>query len=430
MSCALAGLSPAAFGQGNTVLPTDTVKSITNLRGTGIGKTFQLRLWQRLPARLYFNSSVETTFRLETNPFQYPLKRTLLNNARAALGPTLDDGGPEEKQAVLEEVDRTGKPDTVYRINPNFTAGWSVTPNTQVFATYFLIRDSVIHSSSLNSTTKALGIGAQTNITLSSKASLQPQIVVRELYQTQQTPSLDYLPTATMQYQFTPNLVGYLNGLLQLRFKHFISGSVREIDPFYTAGLNYQRGRWSFLASGTFVQNFRKQFGNAAIVPENNYSYVLDFEIDRQISKSLPGLQAIVRAEPVYNFHSHATPGLAGMDFRLYYGLRLTAVKPPLNATIDQLRQRYRRRELQEESPQSSRAPSNSSVNSGSNAGFNFGSNSGSNAGSNSGSNSCSSSPVIELVNNARQPIHGPLETAKTAAVDVVQALDRSSLRF
>lgn len=116
---------------------------------------------------------------------------------------------------------------------------------------------------------------------------------------------------------------------------------MRELDPFYTWGISYQKGLWSFSASSTFNQNFRRQFHSQAIIPQNNYSFICDFEIDRPLISRLPGLVSVFRAEPVYNFHSKSTPGLAGMDFRFYYGVRLQAAKPPLNQTIQQLRQRY-----------------------------------------------------------------------------------------
>ena len=39
------------------------------------GENFQLRVLQKLPARFYFTSSTETSFRYESNPFQFPTKR-------------------------------------------------------------------------------------------------------------------------------------------------------------------------------------------------------------------------------------------------------------------------------------------------------------------------------------------------------------------
>ena len=351
----------AAQGAGTTVLPTETVPIPTTVQRFTAPNQLELKLWQKLPAKFYYNTSVETTFRIETNPFQTATKRTIMHrelppgsvfqntlpehsrfrNHATAASEGLNVIADKQEQAILRAISHANAFDNVYRVNPNATAGWSFTPNTQVFGTYFLIRDCLMRSSTLNSTTQAVGLGGQYTMALGKRASIQPQITMREMYQTGQPNVLDYLPAVTLQYAVTPNLIVYQNSLLQVRFKHFINGPMREIDPFYTVGAFYTRGRWSFSASGTFLQNFRKQFGHNALETVNNDSIVLDFEADRQVLPSLPALQAIIRAEPVYNFNSNETSGLAGMDFRLYYGIRVSAAKPALAASMDQLRKRY-----------------------------------------------------------------------------------------
>jgi hypothetical protein len=357
---AMVGWAPRAMAQ-STILPTETVPIPSGITRVGVPNQFELKLWQKLPSKFYFTSSVETTFRIETNPFQTATKRTILHS-ELPLGSILQRTLPKkskfrnvdtaakfgfrtitdkQEQAILQEVAHATAFDNVYRVNPNVTAGWSLTPNTQVFGTYFLIRDSLFNSSTLNSTTQAVGIGAQYTKMLGKRTSFQPQYTMREMYQTGQPNVFDYLPGETLQYTVTPNLIVFENSLLQLRFKHFMGEPMREIDPFHTIGLFYTKGRWTFSATGTLVQNFRHQFGRNALEPINNNSIILDFEVDRQIFPSLPSLQAIIRAEPVYNFTSRETTGLAGMDFRLYYGIRLSASKPALAGNIDQLRKRY-----------------------------------------------------------------------------------------
>jgi hypothetical protein len=324
-----------------TVLPTDLVPVSSNRQQAEVHglNNLSLRLWQHLPASFYFTGSVEETFRLETNPFQYPNKRTILQD-NLPVGTNISDVSPSDIYSIDQEISHSDVLDQVNRANPTLVAGWALTPNTQVFSTYFLLRDSLFHNSSINSTTQAVGIGAQHSFTLGKKTTLQPQIIGRELFQTAEPPVFDYLPAINLQRTVTPNLVAYLNALLQVRLKDNMAGPGRELDPMYTAGLVWQRGQWSFLSTCTFLQNFRHQFGANALIPINNYTFVLDFEIDRNIKK-IPGLQAIIRAEPVYNFHDQNTPGISGMDFRLYYGLRLSAVKPWLTNSIQQLKQRY-----------------------------------------------------------------------------------------
>lgn len=331
-----------AIEPGSTILPTDT-EPLPGKSTASPDRTFtnalQMRLWQKLPAHVFFNTSVETSMRIETNPFQYPKKRVFLRNN---LPPGTDflSLSPEDQFTITSDLSQIGALDNIHRITPNGTAGWSFNPNTQVFVNAFFLRDSLIHNYPLNSNTGALGVGAQHNINITDKVSLQPQYIVRELWQSQQVPVLDHLPGLTVQYNPTSNLNLYANALLQVRFAHFIASYMRELDPFYTWGGTYQRGSWTFSGSSTFLQNFRTPFSKA-LTPINNYSFVCDFEIDRPVYSKLPGLIFFVRAEPVYNFHSHATPGLAGMDFRFYYGFRVTAAKPALSDTMELIRQRY-----------------------------------------------------------------------------------------
>ena len=334
--CLNAILSAPCFAQG-TILPTD-INRQTSGQGRNTGNKFELKLLRKLPAAFYLDANVESSFRTETNPFQYPTKRTILHR-EVPFGTDISQLGQTEISAINQEVAAASSFNGVFRVNPNITVGWSPTGQTQYFATYFLIRDSLLKNSSLNSTTQAIGFGAQHTIQLGKKASIQPQLTIREMYQTEQIPVLDYLPAVTVSYNNTQQLTTYITAMLQCRFKHFVIDPMRELDPFYTVGCSYQKGRWSFSANGTFNQNFRHQYGPDALLPINNYSMICDFEADRQLFSKLSGVQAFVRAEPVWNFSSNETNGLSGMDFRLYYGIRTSVGKPALTGTMDQLRQ-------------------------------------------------------------------------------------------
>jgi hypothetical protein len=339
---ALILFAPGSRAQVNapTVLPTDINPIPGHPESLSPLSAFQLRLWQHTPSSFYYTGTIESTFRLETNPFQYPEKGTLWNELIPP-GTDISNLNPGDIASDAQEVSHAYAADNVYRINPTFTAGWALTPKTQVFGMYFLIRDSLLHYSTINSTTQAVGVGIQHTYMWGEKTSIQPQFISRELWQTGEPPVHDLLPTINIQTNVTPNVVAYLSALLQLRFINFLGYPMRELDPMYSAGLIWQRGPYTFIASGTFLQSFRHPFGKYSLLPVDNYTWILDFEIDKQLFKKMPGLQAIVRAEPVFNFHDQNTPGISGADFRLYYGLRLSAFKPWLNGSIQQLRKRY-----------------------------------------------------------------------------------------
>jgi hypothetical protein len=209
------------------------------------------------------------------------------------------------------------------------------------------LRDSLMHSTILNTTIQSVGGGVLHDQPI-GKGNWQTNLQFRELFQTKEVPVFDYLPSMTLSYPMGRTTIAYLNALLQLRGRYPFAAPTREIDPFYTAGILTQKGRWLGSMAVTFLQNFREPFAGNALIPVNNYSFVTDFELDRQLFRKYSGLQAFIRAEPIWNFHSHNTPGLSGFDFRLFYGLRLTMGKAPLNGPLQEIR---RQLEDQEATP-------------------------------------------------------------------------------
>src|SRR5205823_2105952 len=69
---------PRTSATPSTILPTDVLPLPAAQERMSFGENLQLRLLQRLPAKFYFNTSVESSFRYETNIFQFPHKRQLL----------------------------------------------------------------------------------------------------------------------------------------------------------------------------------------------------------------------------------------------------------------------------------------------------------------------------------------------------------------
>jgi hypothetical protein len=327
-----------------TILPTDIVPLPALQERQNFGQTFKLKALEFLPAKFYFSATTETSLRDETNVYQYPTKRQEIG--LLGIQPSIFLQPPDVQQEVLKPLSFCSVNDGVFRVFPNLTAGWAFTDRTRIFANYFLIRDELFHNTTLNSLTQSVGGGLQHDFPLNKKAMLQANLQFRELFQNSQIPVFDYLPGLTYQNYISPHSVAYLSTLLQLRGKQPFVSPNREIDPFYTLGYLRQQGRWTCSAAGTFLQNFRQPFAHNAFIPFNNYSFILDFELDRQILKSVPGLQAFLRVEPIYNFHSKTQPGISGMDFRIFCGLRITTGKVPLTAAIKQLRD-----QLQETQP-------------------------------------------------------------------------------
>lgn len=404
---------PSAFGQAaplptehittptinpaTTILPTDVLPLPTIQNRMSFGENLQLRILQKLPSRFYFTSSTETTFRYETNPFQYPTRRRMARELSGSLA-VFNQLNTIQQQSITRQLNLPGMSQQIFRILPNVTAGFTLTPHTRVFGNYFMIHDSLMRSTRLNTVINSIAYGVQQDIPLGQRANLQAEIQFRELYQSHgkgaglngtildTRRNFDYLPGLTLSYVVTPRTVAFINALIQIRGKEYFQAPTREFDPFYTWGMLHQRGGWSFSASTTFVQNFREQF-HYATIRQNNYSFISDFEVARRLFRQVPGLQAFVRAEPIWNFHSRYRPGLSGMDFRLFYGIRVALSKPALTSALDSLRRQLEEQEVPAPGPGTGPKPS-------------------------------AYLQPEELIANSPQPIHGFLADATATAQD------------
>jgi hypothetical protein len=345
-----------------TALPTDVVPLPESRGQNPVSNRFQFKLNYKLPTRFYFLSVTEISLRDETNVFQTASRAHML---RAASG-----GDPfglltaDQQASVLKSASIASRNDGVFRVLPNVTAGWALTPKTRVFANYFVLRDQLFHNVSVNTLIESIGGGIQHDFQMGRNGNLQATFQARELYQNHVHDVFDYLPGITYTRSITPHSVVFASALLQLRGKQFIVAPNREIDPFYSLGAVYQRGAWQFSHATTFLQNFRQPFAGNALIPINNYSFVLDFEVARRVHKKLPGLQAFVRAEPIFNMHSNATPGLSGVDFRIFGGLRLTLSKPSILPAVKNIHDQFDEHEVNPPPP-SVTAPIRSQIDNG-----------------------------------------------------------------
>jgi hypothetical protein len=340
--CATPAFAQDALGgsRPSTVLPTDTVPLPIQSERQALGESLKLRLWQKLPARFYFSSTVESSFRIETNVFQYPTRSALL---RKFAPDGLQSLSPDGAQAVQGLLDNAYREDTVFRVSPNVTAGWALTQNTRVFGNYYCLRDQLFRNNVLSTTINQYAIGIEhSRLIPKTRVQYELQFQARELFQSGTTGVFDYIPSVTLSYPLTKsyNWVAYFNGLLQMRSTKFAHLPNRNITPFYTFGLAHTKGRWSFSANATMLNTYQKGFRESRSNIDSG-SWICDFEIARQIIDRIPGFQAFVRCEPVFNFAGRNNPGLSGNDIRVFFGLRMSAYKQPLLATMNMLKQHY-----------------------------------------------------------------------------------------
>lgn len=290
------------------VIPTDVTPSGLGRERELVAPGLTFRIFQRMPARLWWQSTTEVSQRFESNVFF---------------------------------TSRHGRGDYVFRALPNVTLGYNLFGNTSIYCNYFVIKDVYArHGNELTfPTTQSLALGLRQSFLLGRKTNLQLDFQARELWQTSHLHQADLIPGITLTHVLRPDAVVFANVQLQMRGREYFVAPTRELDPFYSVGAVYRRGQWTFSAADTFVTNFRSPPFHGSIPAQSNMAMIADFEVARTINKRIPGLQAFLRAEPIWNFASHRTPGLSGYDFRLFSGLRLSFGKPSLASAVTTLRQ-------------------------------------------------------------------------------------------
>lgn len=299
---------------------------------------FKLKFLNRLPSRFFLDANVEESYRYETNPFQFPSARRL----RRRLIPSAADFAlleAEQQQEILNEFGFINKDGTAFRVIPNVTAGFLLTPRTKVYANYFFIRDQFLGpNNQLSSTLNSISWGVKHERHLFKRLTLITDFQARELMISNQFPVFDYLPSVTVSYPVTRSTTVFLNSLLQLRGTKYMVAPTIEIDPFYTAGFSHVHGQWLITASGVLVTFFRSPFlGREAQIDRDHFFWIVDAEVSRPISRKVPGLRGFVRAENIWNFNTNDSPGSSGYDFRIYGGIKyFTGRQPtyPLEASI------------------------------------------------------------------------------------------------
>ena len=304
------------FAQLPNLSPTDVTPFQVIRPRDAMGSQLRFRVFQKLPAPVWFNAVTEETGRWETNVFQQP---------------------------------NHGRQDFVFRTLPNITLGYAIGKNLNVYTNYFVIKDIyAVHGVLSFPTTQSLSMGIRRDFPIGQKTVLQLDTQARELWETVHLHQADLLPAINVTRIINSHIIFFGSLLLQMRSGELFCGPTREIDPFYNAGLAISYNNWNFVITDTYVTNFRNP--HTAIPAESNVSMIADFEISHPLSKRTPNLYIFTRAEPIWNWRSHFVVGQSGYDFRWYSGLRLTLSKPAYNADIKELRQKLRQQaqELQQ----------------------------------------------------------------------------------
>lgn len=264
-------------------------------RTTAVGNfdQFKTGMLYKLPARMFLNATVENSLRLETNVFQ---------------------------------TSRNYRQDMIYRVLPNVNIGYALTRRTRVFGNYFFLRDQYTRDAhTLSRNIHSFSINGSHDIPLNEKTTLTLNMAGRQLLLSRGQPLSDLLPGFQLVRRVGSSAIIYGGVLGQIRFRNTL-GKFQEGDQFYSVGGMYRTPRWLFLWDNTFITNFGNQRLRQG---PNNQNFIMTLEANYKISPKLPVL-AFFRAEPIFNTGGGSAPGFAGVNVRIYGGLKLEMNKPAI----------------------------------------------------------------------------------------------------
>ncbi|MBS2007917.1 MAG: hypothetical protein JST01_12805 [Cyanobacteria bacterium SZAS TMP-1] len=286
----------AASNASRDIVPIDLTPVRLPDRNTSFNgfDAFRTRTLTRLPGRVFFNFSLENSLRFEVNTFQ---------------------------------TNRHYLSDMVYRVLPNITVGYALTPKTRIEANYFFLRDQYDkRNKQLSRNFQSVGGAINHDFHLTEKTTLTTGFMSRVLFiNTSHQPGIvfnDLLPSFLLTRRVNNGVI-YANVTGQIRFRD-ICAKFQEGDQFYTLGGAWRKNKWLYSADSTLVTNF----GNSNLRQgPNNQNIIMTFEAGRQI---LPWMTAFARAQPIFNIGANHSPGYAGFNFRIFGGLRADVGKPPI----------------------------------------------------------------------------------------------------
>ncbi|MBX9570550.1 MAG: hypothetical protein K2X77_16785 [Candidatus Obscuribacterales bacterium] len=315
-------------------------------RRYSVGDRLRLNALERLPPRLTVDANCESSFRYELNPFQFPTKGQI----KSKIFPTPDvffNLDPATQNQLLDLLTLVNKSDVAYRVIPNLTVGWMLTPRLKAFSNYFFIKDTFLGRDHILSTNShSISGGLHHDLPFKKRFTLSSDFQFRELFVKEADPLFDFLPSLTLSCAVTPRTSVFANTLLQLRGIKYFQAPTAEIDPFYTIGMSHQRGQWSLTSSLLLVTNYRSVFlGKNSEIQQDPFAFIYDTELSRPISKRFPSLRGFLRTEHIWNFHTNNSPGSSGYDFRLFWGAKMAVGKPSEYAFIDEIRRQLQLKE-------------------------------------------------------------------------------------
>lgn len=249
-----------------------------------------------LPSKMFFNVFVDNSLRLETNVYQTK------NHYRQ---------------------------DMIYRVLPNTVLGWALTRKTRVSANYFFLRDQYTkYANPLDRNFHSVGGQIDHDFYTSNKWQVTGSFFARALFTTPDEFSSqffnDLLPSVSVLRYAGMNTRLYGTVMGQIRFREVLS-RFQEGDQFYSFGAIHNKNRWQFLGDFTLNNNF----GNSNLRQgHNNQVIILTEEVAYRLPKMPIPIEPYIRCQQIFNMGANSSPGYAGINTRVFGGIRAWVAKP------------------------------------------------------------------------------------------------------
>lgn len=257
---------------------------------------FQGSFVHALPPRLFFSALVDNSLRLETNVYQTK------NHYRQ---------------------------DMIYRVLPNTVLGYALTRKTRVSANYFFLRDQYTkYANPLDRNFHSVGGQVDHDFYTSNKWQVTGSFFARALFTTPDEFSAqffnDLLPSVSVIRNVGLGTRVYGTVLGQIRFREVLS-QFQEGDQFYSFGAVHNKNRWQFLGDFTLNNNF----GNSNLRQgHNNQVIILTEEVAYRLPKMPLPIEPYIRCQQIFNMGANSSPGYAGVNTRVFGGIRAWVAKP------------------------------------------------------------------------------------------------------
>lgn len=217
----------------------------------------------------------------------------------------------------------------VYRVLPNTVLGWALTRKTRVSANYFFLRDQYTKYQLLDRNFHSVGFQVDHDFWNQNGLTVTGGFLGRALFANPDQFSdaffNDLLPSLSAYKQVGSHNVVYGSIVGQIRFREVCS-QFQEGDQFYSVGTVYKKGPWQALGDFTLNNNF----GNSNLRQGHNNQVII---LTEEIARRLPFMRRVpidgyIRAQQIFNMGANSSPGYAGVNCRIFGGIRAYVSKP------------------------------------------------------------------------------------------------------